>query len=595
MDFPRVEKKWLLPQTDTDISAEQVRKIAGDLGLPAAIVRILFHRGFSDLQSISDFLNPSLHQLPRPHRMKGMDAAVAILLDALKFQLPVTVFGDFDADGVTSTAVLSLFFNELGVPLHTYIPDRLTEGYGLNSGAVWKILTHNMEKWGKAGVLLTADCGISDAEVVNEARELGFLVIITDHHKPPEKLPLADAILNPLQAGCPFPGKNLAGVGVAFYLILGLRSELVTKGYWPEDKIPNLKLYMDLVAIGTVADQVPITGCNRIIVKSGLEILNHTNRIGLQKLLANAKSSATGVTVEDIAFRMAPRINAIGRMGSARKAVKLITTSLPEEAQYLADALEEANNARKRVEADIFAEAADMVSPEVLESASSLVLYKNDWHQGVLGIVANRLSDQFYRPTILLTDCQQEENGGPPKLVKGSGRSIEGVDLHAAVSSCQEMLLRFGGHAGAVGLTLPADNMESFRHQFNACIGAQSGRYSLTPSLVIDMPASLEDLADGEFLAAYMSLAPFGSGNPEPVFCLQAQKLSNLRLVGANHLKFTIIENGRSINGIGFGFGSLAAAAQNSPMDLAFTLHLNSYMGRDKWELNIVDLRPAVA
>ena len=218
--------------------------------------------------------------------MKGMHEAVAILLDALKFQKPVTVFGDFDADGVTSTAVLSLFFSELGVPLHTYIPDRMTEGYGLNSGAVRKIHDNNMQQWGEAGVLLTADCGISDADCVNEAQKLGFRVIITDHHKPPEKLPQADAILNPLQSGCSFPCKNLAGVGVAFYLILGVRSELMTNGHWPEDKIPNLKSYMDLVAIGTVADQVPVTGCNRIIVKAGLEILNQVNRVGVQKLLA---------------------------------------------------------------------------------------------------------------------------------------------------------------------------------------------------------------------------------------------------------------------------------------------------------------------
>jgi single-stranded-DNA-specific exonuclease len=595
MDCQRVEKKWLLRQMNADISADQVIKIAGDSGLPEAIIRILALRGFADAQSINDFLNPSLHQLPRPGLMKGMAEAVAILLEALKFQKPVTVFGDFDADGVTSTAVLSLFFKELGVPLHTYIPDRLTEGYGLNSGAVRKILVHNMQKWNEAGVLLTADCGISDADVVNEAKKVGFQVIITDHHKPPEKLPRADAILNPLQAGCPFPGKNLAGVGVAFYLILGLRSELVTNNYWPQDKIPNLKSYLDLVAIGTVADQVPVTGCNRIIVKSGLEILNQANRIGLQKLLDNAKRSATGVTVEDIAFRIAPRINAIGRMGSAHKAVQLITTNIPQEAQSFAAELEVANNARKNIEASIFAEAAGMVSPEDLDTANSLVLYKNNWHQGVLGIVASRLSDQFYRPIILLTDCPQEENNEPLKLVKGSGRSIEGVDLHEAVSSCQEMLQRFGGHAGAVGLTLPADNIAAFRLQFNACIVAQAGKCFLAPSLFIDMPTTLKNLADQEFLAAYTSLAPFGSGNPEPVFCMKTQKLSNLRLVGTNHLRFTIMENGRSINGIGFGFGSQVAAAQKSPMDLAFTLRLNSYMGQDKWELNIVDLRPATA
>ena len=595
MDFPRLEKKWLFRQLPVDVPEQQVKKIAADTGIHETVIRILALRGFSDLQTIYDFLNPTLHQLPRPHHMKGMQDAVAILQDALKCNKPVTVFGDFDADGVTSTAVLSLFFSELGVPLFSYIPDRLTEGYGLNSEAVRKIYDNNMQHWGEAGILITVDCGISDADVVSRAQELGFKVIITDHHKPPEELPPAEAILNPHQPGCSFPCKNLAGVGVAFYLILGLRSELMTNGHWPKDKIPNLKSYMDLVAIGTVADQVAVTGCNRIIVKSGLEILNRANRVGLQKLLYNAKSSGTGITVEDIAFRMAPRINAAGRIGSAHKAVKLLTTSLPEEAEFFAEELENANNERKSIEAAIFDEAVSMVSTEVLDTAKSLVLYKNDWHQGVLGIVASRLSDQFYRPTILLTDSPREDTLETLKLVKGSGRSIEGIDIHAALLSCREMLQRFGGHAGAVGLTLPADTIASFRKHFDAFIGAQSKTYAKTPSIFIDKQTTLHDLSDQDFLAAYASLAPFGSGNPEPVFCMKAQKFSNPRLVGTNHLRFTIKENGRLINGIGFGFGDLAAVSRDNPMNLAFTLRLNSYMGQEKWELNIVDLGPCVA
>jgi single-stranded-DNA-specific exonuclease len=595
MDIPRLEKKWLFRQMPANVSEQGVKEIASGLGLPETIIRILALRGFPDLQTIDDFLNPTLHHLPRPHHMKGMQEAVAILLEALKHEKPVTVFGDFDADGVTSTAVLSLFFKELGVPMHSYIPDRMTEGYGLNSEAVIKIHDNNLQKWGEAGVLVTVDCGISDADIVSKAQKLGFRVIITDHHKPPEKLPKADAILNPLQPHCSFPCKNLAGVGVAFYLALGLRSELMKNGHWPEDKIPNLKSYMDLVAIGTVADQVSVTGCNRIIVKKGLEVLNQAKRLGLQQLLYNAKSSGTGITVEDIAFRMAPRINAAGRIGSAQNAVKLLTTNFPEEAQHFAEELETANNARKNIEATIFTEAASMVTSEVLETAKSLVLYNKDWHQGVLGIVASRLSDQFYRPTILLTDCTQEENFETSKLVKGSGRSIEGIDIHAALMACQEMLQRFGGHAGAVGLTLPADSIGSFRKLFEDFIGVHSETYSPTPSLLIDKQMTLNELADQDFLAAYTSLAPFGSGNPEPVFCMKAQKLSSARLVGTNHLRFSIKKNGTLINGIGFGFGKLAAASRDNLMDLAFTLRLNTYMGQEKWELNIVDLRPCIA
>jgi single-stranded-DNA-specific exonuclease len=593
MNPSRAEKKWLFRQLDTIIPEGLVKKTAGDLGIPETIVRILALRGLSDMQSINDFLSSSLNKLPRPHLMKGMSEAVAIILEALKSQKPITVFGDFDADGVTSTAVLSLFFTELGMPVHSYIPDRLTEGYGLNSEAVRKLHESNIQKWGDAGVLITVDCGISDEEVVAEAKKLGFTVIITDHHKPPEKLPLADVILNPQQPECDFPCKNLAGVGVAFYLILGLRSELMINGHWPEEKIPNLKSYMDLVAIGTVADQVRITGCNRIIVKAGLEILNQGNRVGLQKLLGIANKNGDHVSTEDIAFRIAPRINAIGRMGSAQKAVELLTTSMDAEAEELANELENANITRRNIESTIYDEAIEMALSETLEASSSLVLYKKDWHQGVLGIVASRLSDQFNRPIILLTDCPKADNEEPLKLVKGSGRSIEGVDIHGAVSSCQEMLHRFGGHAGAVGLTLPADNISSFRQRFDTFIGAQFDKQSATFSLLIDAPTTLDDLADKEFLAAYTTLSPFGSGNPEPVFCMTGQQLIKTRLVGKNHLRFTIKGKGISINGIGFGFGDLLQDTQNTLMDIAFALKLNSFMGRDKWEINLVGLRPS--
>jgi single-stranded-DNA-specific exonuclease len=593
MTFRQPEKKWQIRELPSDTSETQVKNIAQSFNVPEPIARIIALRGILHEQSINEFLAPSLTQLPRPQLMKGMNEAVVILLEALKFQKPITIFGDFDADGVTATAVLSLFFTDLGVPLHVYIPDRMTEGYGLNSKAVKKICDHNISKWGDAGTLLTVDCGISDADVIGEAKELGFKVIITDHHKPPEKLPLADAILNPLQHDCPFPCKNLAGVGVAFYLLLGIRSELVAKKHWPEDKIPNLKSFMDLVAIGTVADQVPVTGCNRIIVKAGLEILNMIGRVGLVELLDISKSYARAVSVEDIAFRIAPRINAVGRIGSAHKAVKLMTTSIREEAQQFAGELEEANNARKSIEANIVSEAVLMVSAEVLDKANSLVLYKDDWHQGVLGIVASKLSEQFNRPTILLTDSLQEERGGSKKLAKGSGRSIDGIDIHQAVSSCQEMLQRFGGHSGAVGLTLPADNIESFRQRFDTMIVSQTEIDSLIPSLFIDMQTTLIDLADQEFLAAYTSLAPFGTANPEPVFCIKSQKLSNLRLVGTNHLRFSITADGRLMNGIGFGFGDHVNTSRNSLMDLAFTLRLNSYMGQEKWEINLVDLRPS--
>jgi single-stranded-DNA-specific exonuclease len=475
MTPPHTQKTWLLRQSQIDVSQEYIYKLAIDTGLPKEIIKLLVLRGISDKQGIKDFLSPSLSQLPRPHLMKGMAEAVKILSESLESRRPITIYGDFDADGVTSTTVLFLFLSELDVPLNYFIPDRLTEGYGLNSEAVKKIYETNKQQWGEPGILISVDCGISDDEVVDEAKKLGFIVIITDHHKPPEKLPPADAILNPLQPECNFPCKNLAGVGVAFYLILGLRSELVENGHWPEDNIPNLKSYMDIPAIGTVADQVQLTDCNRIIVKAGLEVLNLGNRIGLQKLLSTTKAYESEITSGDIAFRIAPRINAIGRVGSAQKAVELLCTQMEEEAEKIAHKLEEANNARKNIEADIFDEAIHMVSSDTLENASSILLYKNNWHQGVLGIVASRLTEKYNRPVILLTDHSSEDAPEAVELAKGSGRSIEGIDIHNAVSSCREMLERFGGHKGAVGLTLAKENIDSFRQKLDRTIGDQLG------------------------------------------------------------------------------------------------------------------------
>jgi len=596
MIYPYSEKEWLFRQCPEDISEELIKKTALDLDIPETIVRILALRGITDLKTIKAFFAPVLTQLPRPRLMKGMSEAVAILLEAIKSQTPITVFGDFDADGITATSIIALFLNELNTPVRYYIPDRLSEGYGLNNEAVKKIHASNIKRWGIGGVLLTADCGISDDEVIAEAQKLGFTVIVTDHHRPPPELPRADTILNPLQSGCSFPCKELAGVGVAFYLILGLRAELMKNGYWSEDKIPNLKSYMDLVAIGTVADQVPVTGCNRIIVKAGLEVLNTANRIGLQELLDKTKNNGSEISPEDIAFRLAPRINAVGRIGSALTAVKLMTTNSRDEAQKFARELEEANSIRKNIEADIFAEAVDMVTAPILDSANSLILHKYDWHQGVLGIVASRLSDRFQRPVILLTDCVQEnETETPLDLVKGSGRSIAGIDLHEAVSSCRDLLYRFGGHAGAVGLTLPAVNIASFRHQFDEFIKTHAPNHSIRPNLFIDMQLTVDDLYDREFLAVYNSLAPFGTGNPEPIFSLKAQKLSNPRLVGSNHLRFSIIKDNNIINGIGFNLGNLIELSRKNLVDLAFTLRLNSYMGQDKWEINLIDLKPCTS
>jgi len=594
MNLRQTEKEWILRQAPVHLSKEHINITAQQIGIPEEIIKFLAARGLDNEKEIKEFLVPSLSLLPRPTLMKGMTKAIDLLSEGLQSRKPITVYGDFDADGVTSTAVLSLFFAELNVPFQYYIPDRLKEGYGLNVEAVNKIYETCKPQQGGPGILVTADCGISDVGPVDAAKQLGFTVIITDHHRPPAELPPADAILNPLQPGCDFPYKNLAGVGVAFFLILGLRSRLTEIGHWTEDNIPNLKSYMDLVAIGTVADQMPITECNRIIVKAGLEIINRDRRIGLQKLLHNSNCKGAEVRAEDIAFRIAPRINAIGRIDSAGKAVELLMTDMLEDAEKLADELEKANTTRKEIEAAILTEATHMISSDTIETSNSLLLFQNDWHQGVLGIVASKLAETFNRPTILLTEFSRGNTLEHEYWVKGSGRSVEGLDIHAAVLACREILERFGGHEGAVGLTLSRDNIESFRQRFDQAVGEQLAKGPIVQSIMIDLEASLDILLDNKFLSAYALLAPFGNGNPEPIFCITGQKLSNPRQVGTNHLRFTIVKNGKYVDGVGFGFADCIPDAKNSLMDIAFHLKLNSFMGQNKWEMQAVALRPSL-
>ena len=575
-----------------EFSDENCNKIAAELSLVPAVINLLGLRGLFKKEDILDYLNPSLNQLPRPHLMKGMDAAVSILADALAKKQPVGIFGDFDADGITATAVLYLFLQELNIAVTWYIPNRLTEGYGLNRQGIRKIYDKNIQTSGEPGILVTVDCGISDAEIVSEAKKLGFTVIVTDHHKPPAHLPDADAILNPLQPDCPFPFKDLAGVGVAFYLIMGLRSHLMDNGQWQKSAIPNLKSYMDLVAIGTVADQVTTLGVNRILIKAGLEVLTVTPRVGIHQLLDTGKYSSRGVDSDDISFRFAPRLNAAGRMGSAHTAVQLLTTDDPALAASLARELEQANNLRKEIEQAVSEDAAKMATEEIQLGKKSLVLYNGKWHAGVLGIVASRLTESFNCPTILLTDSALDDLQGE-ELVKGSGRTIEGLDLFEMISSCRSLLKRFGGHTGAAGMTLCKKDIGLFSDTFDQVVSSSIPGDDFLPQLLIDQQTSIQKIADMEFLQSYARLSPFGQNNPKPVFSLSGQILQTPKLVGNNHLRFKIQQEDVSMEGIGFGFGELLTIAREGiKMDLAFSIHLNSFMGRERWEIRLVDIKP---
>jgi single-stranded-DNA-specific exonuclease len=571
----RAPKTWLNRLYDKDRAAA----VAAELDLPAGIADILLQRGLSEAEQVHAFLFPALGQLPAPLLMKGMREAVSIVARAVVHRQPIMVYGDYDVDGTTGAAVLVLFLRTLGLEVLVCQPHRLTQGYGLHHNMIDDLLAR-----APGGVLVTVDCGISSVEAVAAARQGGMTVIVTDHHQPPGKLPAAHAILNPLQAGCGFPFKQLAGVGVAFYLTMGIRSHLKEQGFWQgrEAEMPNLREYLDLVAVGTIADMVPLLGPNRIFARAGLEVLQEARRPGFSCLLETAGVLGKRLSAEDVGYRLGPRINAAGRTGDPGRALELLLTSDFGRARELAGELEEANRCRQALEKEMFQQAVTAAADILHAGGKSLVLSGADWHAGVLGIVASRLLNRYYRTTILLT----EKDG----LLKGSGRSIPALDLYGTLGCCQDLLVQYGGHANAAGLALRPENLKEFQERFEAEVATRLKPEDLQPKLLIDGLLG-EELFHGRFLEYYLRLPPFGIGNPEPVFGGSGCRLLEPRVVAEKHLKFFWPHNGGRLQGIGFGFGYLLPQLlQEATAGVAVSLRLNEYRGKESWQLNLVDL-----
>ncbi|MDH5299069.1 MAG: DHHA1 domain-containing protein, partial [Desulfobulbaceae bacterium] len=391
-------------------------------------------------------------------------------------------------------------------------------------------------------------------------------------------------ILNPLQPGCEFPFKHLAGVGVAFYLAMGVRSALLRQGYWPAgEAAPNLKRLLDLVAIGTIGDMVPLVGVNRILSIAGLEELNDHPRPGLRQLLRMADALERRVTAEDIGYRIGPRLNAPGRLGEADLALELLVTDDGERAAALAGEVDAINRRRQELVEEVHRQATAAANDATAGGRRTLVLHGEHWHGGVLGIVASKMVDVFARPVIML----RSEGAG---LVKGSGRSVEGLDLHQALTRCSDLLEQYGGHPSAAGLTLRAENLDAFRERLEAIVAEQLDEEAMRPVLWIDGELGSPDLGDHAFFDGFQRLAPFGVGNPEPVFVSAAAvRLEQPRVVGNNHLQFSWRVNGTSWHGIAFGCGHHLHAVQEQPTRLVFMVRRNSFRGREQWQLQAVD------
>jgi len=569
--------RWMMPE----VPQEHAAALAAELGLHPLSARVLVHRGLRTPEAASAFLSDKLADLPDPFRMKGMVAAVERLFRALREKEHITLYGDYDVDGVCSTSLLALFLRELGARPATYIPHRLDEGYGLNLQAVEKIASDGTR------VLVTLDCGITSVAEISRARDLGLDVVVVDHHTVPPTLPPAVAVLNPHQPGCEYPTKHLCAAGVAFNLCMGLRKKLREDGWFATRKEPNLKALMDLVAMATVADVVPLTGANRILVHHGLQELSAGRRFGVRALKEVAGLEADSpITAGQVGYRLGPRINAAGRLHDASLGLQLLCSESLDAARSLAQVLDRANAERQGIESSILTEALAQAQ-ERAEHARGFVLYADGWHPGVIGIVASRVVERFHRPTVIV--------GVKDGVGKGSARSIEGFHLYDALSGCSDLLARFGGHKHAAGLTIEAQHLPALRESFERIARQRLTPEDLIPRCKVDAVVGVKEL-DERAVEALQRLGPFGQGNPEPVLVLRHQVarprvLASKSGGGAGHLKLALVD-APAVDAIGFGMADRLALTEG-PVDLAFQASFDTFRGQRRLSLKLKDLRIA--
>ncbi|MFQ5841389.1 MAG: single-stranded-DNA-specific exonuclease RecJ [Thermodesulfobacteriota bacterium] len=548
--------------------------LSKELEISPLTAQVLANRGISGIDQAYQFLHPSLSHLHSPFLMKDMDKAVDRVIQALSKQEQVLIYGDYDVDGVTSTAILTLFFQSLQFPHRYYIPHRIERGYGLHLDII--------EEFAQQGVklIITADCGISDMDALKKAREMGMDVVITDHHEVPNEIPPACAVLNPKQGDCSFPFKSLAGVGVVFNLIVALRAKLRERGSWKDGEVPNLRRYLDLVAMGTVADLVPLADENRIFVRFGLEELTEGRRLGIRVLKEVCGLKDGIISTGTVGFKLAPRINAAGRLGEAQRAVELLVTQDLKKTEEIAGELNRENSRRQQLEEDILKEIMGWIEgDERLLKRSSLIFSSQSWHPGVIGIVASRLVEQYYRPTILIS--LDGDRG------KGSGRGIEGFDMYEGIKMCSPLLVSFGGHRLAVGLTIEKEKIEAFKSRFEELVSQGCKPSDFAPKIRIDSEVALP-LMERDLIEELSSLSPFGPSNPKPIFCSRELRVRDSRIVGKNNLKLKVEEDA-IYDAIGFQMGYLHPLKEQR-IRIAFVPQINEWRGMKNIQLELRDI-----
>lgn len=562
------------PRADLPAAAE-ISQLVAQLGVHPLTARTLMLRGYAGVDLGHEFLTANLSALPDPDLLPGMTAACARLEQALHQGQKIAVHGDYDVDGITGCALLVETLRQFGAEVEYHIPLRLEDGYGLSGQA--------LRRAGENGcaLVLSVDCGVTAVAEAELAQQLALDLIITDHHQPPPELPVCRALINPHLADNRFPWQELSGVGVAFFLLVGLRRQLREQGYFSTRPEPDLRTGLDLVALGTIADMVPLGGVNRILVKAGLPLIDAAQRPGLAALKRVA--AVTRVTSGTVGYHLAPRLNAAGRLEDAALGVELLLGTDKQELEPLAGLLDGFNRERREIEQKTLAAAIAEIESAWSDDCYSLVLAGEGWHPGVIGIVASRLIERYHRPTVLI--AFDGEQG------KGSARSISSFHLYQALAACAAHLQGFGGHAMAAGISLQRKQLEDFRAAFEQVARQRLAPEELLPTRLHDGELSLADL-DLALLRELDCLAPCGIGNPQPVFISRNCTAHAPQVLANKHLKFWVEQNGCRTAGIAFGQADRLAEL-NAPVDLLYRPEINQWRGQESVQLVISDFRPA--
>ncbi len=568
-----MEKKWVIKERGDSVV---VRQLAGALGVSESLANIMVQRGITTAAESHAFFNPSLEFLHDPFMMKDMNIAVDRLSTAIKKNERILVYGDYDVDGTTAVALVYSFLKEQYSNVDYYIPDRYKEGYGVSFQGIDYAVAGNCK------IIITLDCGIKAVEKVSYAKSKGLDVIICDHHYPGYEIPRALAVLDPKQPGCTYPYKELSGCGVGFKLI---------HAYSKIHGIPfsTIASYLDLVAVSIASDIVPITGENRVLAYFGLRQLNEAPRTGLKEIIREAEVFRA-LTIEDVVFKIGPRINAAGRMETGSKAVELLISNDSKLATGISKEINSFNIERRTVDRVITTEAMRMISEDQSNTnAKTTVLYNPAWKKGVIGIVASRLIETYYRPTVILT----ESNG----FATGSARSVQGYDLYQAIEACSDLLESFGGHMFAAGLTLKKENIKPFIERFEQYVNRTITEDQLVPRIFIDTELSFSEIND-EFFRVMSQFQPFGPENMSPLFVSRMVFDTGAgRMVGSNgeHLKLDLCQESsatKSLPAIGFNLANhFEYIKSHKPFDICYSIEMNEFRGSKNLQLNIRDIK----